>query len=77
MLFALSRFSISCSKLSKATSLSWRGTDGDSRAAMDSFIRSASDGPPRRALRASGLMGRPEGRSALGSVAEVGSAEGV
>ena len=43
---------------------------------IDSFIRSASDGPPKRELRASALMGRPEGRSALGLVVEVGSAEG-
>ena len=45
-------------------------------AAMDCFIKSASDGPPRRELRASALIGWPEGRSALGSVVEVGSAEG-
>ena len=77
MLFALSRFSISCSKLSKAVSLSGSPTWGDCMAAMDSFIRSASEGPPRRALRASALRGRPEGRSALGSVVEVGSVEGV
>ena len=60
-----------------ATSLFSSVICGDSTAAMDSFIRSASDGPPRRELRASALMGRPEGRSALGSVVEVGSAEAV
>ena len=49
---------------------------GDRTVAMDSFIRSASEGPPKRVLRASALMGRPEGRSALGSVVLVGSVEG-
>lgn len=58
MLFALSRFSISCSKLSKAVSLSARAMVGDWMAAMDSFIRSASEGPPRRAERAAALRGR-------------------
>lgn len=41
---------------------------GERMAAMESFIRSASEGPPKRALRASGLMGRAEGGSALGEV---------
>ena len=31
---------------------------GERTAAMDSFIRSASEGPPKRLLRASALMGR-------------------
>ena len=58
MLFALSRLSISCSKLSKATSLLGSVMSGERMAAMDSFIRSASEGPPKRALRASALTGR-------------------
>lgn len=62
-LLALSRFSISCSKLSKAVSLSssviWGSVERI--ADMERFISSASLGPPKRALRASGLMGREEG----------------
>ena len=58
MLFALSSDSISCSKLSKATSFSSRECVGDWIWAMDSFIRSASDGPPKRALSAPVSMGR-------------------
>lgn len=72
-LLALSRFSISCSKLSKAVILSSRVISGsvDRIADMDMFIRSASEGPPKRALRASGLIGREEGvlPSAEGGVA--------
>ena len=75
MLFALSRFSINCSKLSKAMSLFSSVLSSDNIAAIDCFIKSASEGPPKSELRASALIGRPEGRSALGSVVEVGSAE--
>jgi len=48
---------MSCSKLSKATSLSSRVISGseDFMACIDAIIRSASDGPPKRALSASGL----------------------
>ena len=60
-----------------ATSLLGSVICGDRTVAMDSFIRSASEGPPKRVLRASALMGRPEGREALGSVVLVGSVEGV
>ncbi len=70
-LLALSRFSISCSKLSKATSLSSREISGSEEriASIDSFIRSASLGPPKRAFSASALMVWVGG-AALGSVAE-------
>jgi len=55
-LLALSRFSISCSKLSKATSLSGRERSDEVEriADMDSFIKSASLGPPIRAFMSSG-----------------------
>ena len=56
-LLALSIVSISCSRLSKATSLSGRVVCGERMAVMDCFIKSASEGPPKRALRASGLGG--------------------
>lgn len=55
MLFALSICSISCSKLSKATILFASEMSGDWIAAMDSFIKSASEGPPISALSASAL----------------------
>lgn len=55
MLFALSMFSISCSKLSNAMSLLSRDVWGDWMAAIDSFMRSASEGPPISDLRASAL----------------------
>ena len=76
MLFALSIVSINCSKFSKAMTLFSRVMSGESMAAIDSFIKSASVGPPRRDLRISGSRGRLDARSALGSVVEVGSAEG-
>lgn len=76
MLFALSMLSISCSKLSNAMSLFSRDMSGDWMAVIDSFMRSASEGPPIKDLRASALMGRVEGSSALGSAfAEVLSRE--
>lgn len=55
MLFALSICSISCSKLSKATNLFASEMSGDWIAAMDSFIKSASEGPPISAWSASAL----------------------
>lgn len=56
-MFALSRFSISCSKLSNATILSETVTSGSEVviADMEETIRSASEGPPKRAASASGL----------------------
>lgn len=61
MLFALSMFSTISSKLSKAVSLSSREMVGDWMAAMEVFMRSASEGPPIKDLRASALRGRSEG----------------
>ena len=58
MLLALSSDSISCSKLSKATILFSRSTSGEYSAAMADFIRSASEGPPKREERTSGLRPR-------------------
>ena len=54
-------------------SLSSRVTSGSVEriADMDSFIRSASLGPPKREERASGLRPRSEGGAALGSLAVV------
>lgn len=54
---ALSRFSINCSKLSKAMSLSSMVISGseDSIACIEAIIKSASLGPPKRAAIASGL----------------------
>lgn len=72
-MFALSRFSISCSKLSKAMSLSERVTEGSGErtADMEASIKSASLGPPKRAFKASGLRPRFEGGAASGSFAVV------
>lgn len=58
MLFALSSDSINCSKLSNAMSLSERGIEESRIEFMDSFIRSASDGPPNMAFKTDGSMGR-------------------
>ena len=49
---------MSCSKLSKAMSLSGTGIEGSRIAAMDSFMRVASEGPPNMAFRAEGSKGR-------------------
>jgi hypothetical protein len=66
-LLALSMFSINCSRLSKAVSLFWRicsaeeleeGSGVERMTVMEWRIRSASEGPPRRVLRASGFRGR-------------------
>ena len=66
-LFALSMFSTSCSKLSKAVSLLGSVASGCSMTVMASRIRSASEGPPMRALRASVSMGRTGGGGCSGS----------
>ena len=73
MLFALSMLSISCSKLSKATSLSSSEMSADWIAAIDSRIRSASLGPPMSTLRASAfrLVVRGAGGGEVGEVVEV------
>ena len=76
MLFALSKLSINCSKLSKATSLLESAMSVERIAAMDSFIRSASEGPPKRALRASGLIGRLGGAEVALESAVWDSSEG-
>ena len=72
-LLALSRFSINCSKLSKAVSLSSRVTSGsvERMADMESFMRSASLGPPKREARASGFSPRLVGGAASGSLSVV------
>lgn len=61
---------MSCSKLSKAINLSSRVISGSEEriAAMDSRIKSASLGPPKRELRASGLRPRFSGGAADGSL---------
>lgn len=68
-MFALSRFSISCSKLSKAIILSSRVISGsvERTADMEAFIRSASLGPPKREAKTSGLRLRFVGGAAWGS----------
>jgi len=60
---------MSCSKLSKAMSLSSTEISGSLEriACIDSFRRSASLGPPKRAERASGLMLREGSAAAEGS----------
>lgn len=76
-LFALSRDSMSCSKLSKAMSLFSRVVVGSWRTSIAAFIRSASEGPPMRAERISGLRSlRGAGWERGGEGAE-GSAEGL
>ena len=64
---------MSCSKLSNAMSLSSRVSSGSGEriAAMEEIIRSASDGPPKSALRASGFRCRFVGGPVEGSLAVV------
>lgn len=75
MLFALSICSISCSKLSKATNLFGSDMSGERIAAIDSFIKSASEGPPMSALSASALRLRFGGWEASESGGLFGSVE--
>ena len=58
MLFALSMFSINCSRLSNATILSASATSGARIAAMLLRISSASLGPPMSTFSASAFSGR-------------------
>jgi len=71
-LLALSRFSMSCSKLSKATSLSSTLSSGslERTACMEEIIKSASLGPPISAAKAAGSRPRDEGGAASGSAAD-------
>ena len=62
--------SMSCSKLSKAVSLEGRAIVGSWIMLMDSRIRSASEGPPSRAWRVAGSIGRGVGAGEEGSEAE-------
>ena len=67
---------MSCSKLSNATSLSSMVISGSEEvmACMEEIIRSASEGPPNRAARASGFRfvcgGAAAGSAALALAAE-------
>ena len=70
-MLALSSDSISCSKLSNAVSLESRGVSGERRMVMADFMRSASDGPPKRDWRAVGLRGRDEESEVVDGVVEL------
>jgi len=64
---------MSCSKLSKAMSLSSRVSSGSGEriAVMEEIIRSASEGPPKSAFSASGFRCRFVGGPVEGSLAVV------
>lgn len=56
---------MSCSKLSNAISLFSRSTSSECSASIAAFIRSASEGPPKRAESISGVRPRAEESAVL------------